>query len=260
MKSTDNILLKIKKDRRLLSNVPDPTGERQFADRRGRSSDSLDLDEIMRERKKGVRYVADLMVSVLLKERTKLTARCVDISATGMLLEFEEGAAYEKVKAEKSVRLSFSVPPGVMPEGQEGKYRLTGSVVRHDDGTGRIGIQFAEDLETYEHRRRDRFLMVSCSLCLFFVSFCVVLMRAESVVYFRYNALLYSYSIIAATFLLSRYLFGMLYRPVPIDPSFTPSVTVIIPCFNEEEWIQTTVPLLCRPELPGGQAEGVRGG
>ena len=241
MKSTADILLKMKKDRRLLSNVPDPTGERQLADRRGRSSDSSDLDKLMHERKKGIRYIADLKVTVLLRNRTELAVRSVDISATGLLLEFEDVAAYERVKSEKSVRLRFSVPPGVMPEGREGKYRLSGSVVRHDDGARRIGIQFTEDLETYERRRRDRFLMVSCSLCLFFVSFCVVLMRAESVVYFRYNALLYSYSIIAATFLLSRYLFGMLYKPVPIDPSFTPSVTVIIPCFNEEEWIQTTI-------------------
>ncbi|HWR56322.1 MAG TPA: glycosyltransferase, partial [Negativicutes bacterium] len=52
---------------------------------------------------------------------------------------------------------------------------------------------------------------------------------------------LYTYSIIAATFLLTRYLFGAWYRPVPIDKDFTPGVTIIVPCFNEEPWIQRTI-------------------
>ena len=41
--------------------------------------------------------------------------------------------------------------------------------------------------------------------------------------------------------MLTRYLFGSLYRPVPINPDFTPSVTIVIPCFNEEKWIQRTI-------------------
>ena len=47
------------------------------------------------------------------------------------------------------------------------------------------------------------------------------MMRAESVLYFRFNKTLYLYSIIAATLLLSRYLFGALYRPMKVDPDFT---------------------------------------
>ena len=69
----------------------------------------------------------------------------------------------------------------------------------------------------------------------------IALMRAESVIYFKYNALLYSYSLVAALFLLSRYAFGALYRPVKINPDFKPSVTIIIPCFNEETWIRRTI-------------------
>lgn len=28
---------------------------------------------------------------------------------------------------------------------------------------------------------------------------------------------------------------------MPIDTKYTPGVTIIIPCFNEEEWIQRTI-------------------
>ena len=59
--------------------------------------------------------------------------------------------------------------------------------------------------------------------------------------YFQFNKFLYLYSIITAVFLLSRYAFAMFYKPVPIDPKFTPGVTILIPCFNEEKWIQRTI-------------------
>lgn len=66
-------------------------------------------------------------------------------------------------------------------------------------------------------------------------------MRSESVIYYKYNALLYTYSIIAALFLLTRYLCGALYKPVKINPDYKPSVTIVIPCFNEERWIDRTI-------------------
>ena len=91
------------------------------------------------------------------------------------------------------------------------------------------------------HRHKDRYLYVSSVIMLLFISMMVVLMRSESVIYFKYNAVMYSYSIIAAMFLLTRYAFGALYRPVKIDPAFKPSVTIIIPCFNEETWISRTI-------------------
>ena len=59
--------------------------------------------------------------------------------------------------------------------------------------------------------------------------------------YFKFNKWLYLYSIIAAVLLLSRYLFAAFYKPVPVDPKFTPPVTIIIPCFNEETWIRRTI-------------------
>lgn len=54
------------------------------------------------------------------------------------------------------------------------------------------------------HRHKDRYLYVSSVIMLLFISMMVVLMRSESVIYFKYNAVMYSYSIIAAMFLLTR--------------------------------------------------------
>ena len=240
-KEQEDVLLKIKKDRRLLSNVPDPSGERQMSDRRGRGDNAQTQDDLIRQHKKGIRYQVDFPVTVILEDNTKIAARCRDISDTGLLLHFAEKDTFARVIKENSVRLRFHVPGGTMPEGREAGYRVAARIIRALAPEQQIGLQFAEDLGTYAKRKRDRFLMFGSALSLALVSFCVVLMRAGSVIYFRYHALLYSYSITAAMFLLTRYFFGMLYRPVPIDPTYTPSVTVIIPCFNEEKWIQTTI-------------------
>lgn len=51
----EDVLLKIKKDRRLLSNVPDPSGERQMSDRRGSDDNAQTQDDLMRQHKKGLR-------------------------------------------------------------------------------------------------------------------------------------------------------------------------------------------------------------
>lgn len=243
MKNKDNedTLVKIKKDRRLLANVPDPTGERQQTDRRGMYTDEDTPDGRIRQHRKGIRYIADFPVTIRLNDKNKISARCIDISGTGMLLQFHTKDEFEQVKKESVVNLHFKVPAGAMPEGNEASYHLNASTIRFTDEANQIGVRFAEDLAAYAHRKRDRYLMSGCAVSLLFVSLCVVLMRVKSVIYFPYYAVLYSYSIIAAMFLLTRYLFGFLYKPVPIDPDYTPSVTIIIPCFNEENWIQTTI-------------------
>ena len=66
-------------------------------------------------------------------------------------------------------------------------------------------------------------------------------MRIESVLYFKFNRWMYLYSIITASFLLSRYIWGAMYRPVEVDREYTPGVSILIPCFNEEQWIQQTI-------------------
>lgn len=237
-----DVLLKEKSDRRLLPHVPDPTGQRNILDRRGKYTDDEDLTTLLREHQLGVRYVSDFPVKVKAEKKGKpviFTGTCRDISDTGMLLVANDD--FDDVKDCKNVHLKFKVPAGSMPEGHEMKFKITGQIVRSVDSQKAVGIEFSQSLPSYMDRHKDRYLLVSASLALAFVAFCVVLMRAESVIYFKYNALLYSYSLIAAAFLLTRYLFGALYQPVPVNPDFTPSVTIVIPCFNEEKWIQKTI-------------------
>ena len=55
--------------------------------------------------------------------------------------------------------------------------------------------------------------------------------------------------------MLTRYLFGALYKTVPIREDFTPGVSIIIPCFNEEEWINRTILSCINQSYPAEKLE-----
>jgi len=260
-KETRDVLLEEKPDRRLLSYVPDKDGMRSNHDRRG----SLESDEngaidyrlYQKEDKRGQRYLVDYEVTIDTGHKT-IVAQAVDISTTGMLIKLLDKDK-ENIQEGEQVKLNFTITPGSMPEGYEMKIkRLQAHCVRllnKDDGTVFCGLEFKDTLAQYASHKRQNYMLGASAFCLGIITLVIVLMRAESVVYFRFNRWLYLYSIIAATFLLSRYFFATFYRPVKIDPYYTPGVTVIIPCFNEENWIKRTIRSCINQDYPVDKLE-----
>lgn len=261
-KKVQDILLDVKKDRRLLANVPDIEGVRSHIDRRGKRILDIDKDEaamkaFIETQKAGQRYRANYNVKIICyfndhkKEIFQSESR--DISATGILLNIREKSDLDLLKKAKKIQLKFEILKGSIPEGYEMKVNIAAKYIRTqeaDYGSYLCGLAFQESLAQYANKRRGRYMLMVSSIFLFFISFFIIMMRAESIIYFRFNKTLYLYSIIAATFLLSRYLFGGLYRSMPINPDFTPGVTIIIPCFNEEEWIEKTIVSCLNQDYP----------
>lgn len=246
----EDILLRQKPDRRMLSYVPDKQKVRNNVDRRGgKTLENFDgkASDYIKSIQSGIRYQVKYDVKVTLKQKTgkrKLTCQGIDISSTGILLEVESEEQLQMIQEADRIHLNFEILPGSMPEGYEMKVRMPAKAVRAiktQDGKFLCGMEFHKTLAEYATRRKDSYILTVASLLLLFISLFIVMMRAESVIYFKFNKWLYLYSIIAAAFLLSRYLFGAFYRPVPIDKDYTPGVTIIIPCFNEEEWIHRTI-------------------
>lgn len=244
----EDVLLVAKPDRRLLSKVPDKEGTRTNVDRRrkkgGENPDNiagLMINEVM-----GRRYVVDYNVAIRYaadEKQVQCRGRGVDISTTGMLLEVSPEVARDLSQAAK-ISLKFVIAPGTMPEGYEMKVNIAAKYVRlsqTEDGKMLCGVEFLESLAQYATRKKNWYMLSVAAVLLFMITACILLMRAESILYFKFNKILYTYSMIAATFLLSRYLFASFYRPVPIDKDFTPGVTIVVPCFNEEQWIQRTI-------------------
>ncbi|WGV59950.1 glycosyltransferase [Brevibacillus brevis] len=249
----EEVLTVSKTERRVLSNVPDPEKIRVQVDRRGaKDSDESgkleDPEYLNRIRMLSLRYMADFPVTLLTKkQRIKdgIKARAVDISSTGLLVELD--SEREDIQVGQVFMIHCTIPPGTMPEGYESTVKLDAAVVRsftqEEDGRQKfmLAFEFSKPLTDYFRKKRWGYAIYIASTFLFFAAAFIVLMRAESVIYFKYNMYLYLYSLIAAAFLLTRYLFGALYRVVPVNPDYTPGVSIIIPCFNEEQWIHRTI-------------------
>jgi len=246
---TQEIVLVTKPDRRLLSKVPDKEGLRTNVDRRKVKESNEETENIgnrIEHENMGKRYLVDYQVSIqyiLPKRKISHSGRGVDISTTGMLMEVSPEVAEDLSRAEK-IRLQFTITPGTMPEGYEMKVDVAAKFVRVEKKPGgqiQCGMIFLESLAQFANRKKNWYMLTIASLFLLMTSGCIILMRAESILYFKFNKILYMYSIVAATFLLTRYLFAIFYRPIPIDKDFIPGVSIIIPCFDEEEWIQRTI-------------------
>ncbi len=249
----EDILLLPQLDRRKLAHVPDPTGQRSGHERR----DNHEYDESRPQYATfaGKRFVTDFPVRIKGKKNRKIRGRCINLSQTGMLIDIPEAEKSYAVGDE--LKLRFHLKAGTLHEGTEKKYRTRAKVTRvSEDGT-KVGVQFARALYEIRKRTVDTMLFSLAAFFLFVVTVCIILLRAESILYFTSNAVLYGYSIVTATFLLTRYLFGMLYKPVPVDPEYTPSVTVVIPCFNEEEWISRTIISCIDQDYPPDKLEFV---
>lgn len=246
----DDIILNPRGDRRLLANVPDKEAIRNSLDRRGKKVlDDYEGDptSFIKSKKAGIRYIIETDVKITCKTlngNITFSAKSTDISTTGILLELKDENQLNTIKGASNIKLEFKILPGAMPEGYEMNVKIKGKCVRslvQEDGKVTCGIEFTETLSQYANRKKGRYVLAASSFILLFVSVFIIFMRAESILYFKFNKSLYLYSIIAAVFLLSRYLFGMLYKPIAIDTTYTPGVTIIIPCFNEYQWIERTI-------------------
>jgi hyaluronan synthase len=248
MKLTHNdVLLNDNQDRRLLSNVPDQEKIRSNIDRRGEKvfGDSSDIDKIIEGKKAGIRYAVEYNVRLRSQKKRNLWYEAIakDISVTGISLQISK-EVYESIKDLEMVHLDFEIEPGSMPEGYEMHVKLNAKIARiiqisEDEYV--CGLEFEKTLSEYINDRRGKYTIIIASTLMLFITSFIVLMRMESVIYFRFNRVLYLYSIIAAVFLLGRYLFGAFYRPYPIDVDYTPGVSILVPCFNEETWIQKCI-------------------
>lgn len=256
----EDVLMKERPDRRLLPHVPG----RQ---RSGHSRRALPDEEVAKYgylkfangEDANARYLVDYDVHITtgnLGLGHTCKGKAQDLSVTGMGLTVDADDARAIVNS-GSLTLSFEIKPGTMPEGLEMKVKTQAKCVRpsKDDleqqlaeqasrGESKpvfLGVQFNENLLEYSRRHSSRFAVPFVSFLLFVICLSIVLMRTESIVYFKFNKYLYLYSIIASTFLLIKYIFGAFYRPVKIDANYTPGVTILVPCFNEETWIRRTI-------------------
>lgn len=241
-RDNQEVFPKPKEERRLLTHVKDPTARRTTIDRRGKIlKDNEDENKIY---ELGLRYKVDFDVEIHCKDEKGVKAKAIDISTTGMLLKINL-SEYKNIKKE-NILLKFNIPEGTMKEGYDHKVNIKATIVREIDDNEEdefilVGFNFEKSLYDYFRKKRWISEITISSILLGVISLLIILMRVDSIIYFRYEPLLYGYSILTAVYLLSRYLFGGMYKAVPINEDYTPGVSIVIPCFNEEKWIHKTI-------------------
>ncbi len=246
----EDVLLVQVPDRRSLPLVIDNEKQRTNIDRRDRinATSNTSYEDIIKSYGNGVRHMVDYPIKGTYKDaaglKKEFTAQAHNISGTGILFSCAQNV---RIQLENSsyMQLEFEITPGSMPEGYERKIKIAASYVRtfqdKENGEYYCGVAFKESLAEYLNREKGRYMLTMSAIFLFLITAIIMLMRTESIIYYKFNKVLYTYSIITATFLLSRYFFGSLYRAIKIDKNFTPGVTIIVPCFNEEAWIEKTI-------------------
>lgn len=256
----EDILMKQSPDRRLLPHMP---GKH----RSGKSRRAIDDEEVkkytylkfLNGEDANTRYEVRYPVKISIGSgAVSYPGYAEDISVSGMRIHTSAEAA-EEISRHKTVTLSFEIQPGTLPEGLEMKVKTSAHPAwpprevtqqKLDDvRTGKLpadtefvfGMQFEHNLLEYSNIHHARYELMTATFLLFGICLCVLLMRTESVVYFKFNKYLYLYSIIASTFLLTKYAFAFFYKADRADETYTPGVSILVPCFNEETWIRQTI-------------------
>ncbi len=70
------------------------------------------------------------------------------------------------------------------------------------------------------------------------------------------DPLVYGYTVVITAYILARFAFGLLYRPTP-DVGYRPSLSIVIPVFNERERIHETVEACYEARYPRERVEVV---
>lgn len=250
-KQIKEVLSSAKTDRRILSHVPDPFQVRGKDDRRNAFTKD---QKVAHSKEPGKRFLAQFPVKVRSKKGA-LRATSIDVSQSGILLKAATAQEYERLSGMDDATLSFRIPPGAMEEGMEKKpLIIRAAKIRTLPEEQAVAYAFEKPMSRYFRARETVYATIAFA-ALLLISLVAMLLRAESLFFFRFNRITAVYSVVTGVYLLSRYLFGSFYGPVKVDEDYTPGVTIIIPCYNEQEWIDRTITNALDQDYPADKLE-----
>lgn len=151
---------------------------------------------------------------------------------------------------ETRIRVDFAIPEGVMPEEfSHGRLTTEGEVRRRDESARTVGVQFVAPL-SQRLAGIWRALQSAASLVLLAAVLLITFIKLENIYYFWFDVPVFLYSIAVGGYLLSRFLFAAFYRPPTACSDPLPSVSVIFPVYNEENFIERTLSQAMEVDYP----------
>lgn len=205
-------------------------------------------------------YICHDPISVKIKTREKeiIRGEILEISYKRVVIKLKKDDIAQ-IKRKDSLLLKFNLSEGNMPEGFEGRVKIRAIAMINDENSNKeyryVEFLFENTLKSYFSKRKWPINLVISSIFTILIIANIVFMRFESIKFFSYQPVLYGYSLITALYLVTRYIFGGAYKPVTAEFDFTPEVSIIIPCFNEERWIHKTITSCVDQDYPMDKLE-----
>jgi hyaluronan synthase len=191
------------------------------------------------DRRISARYLSNFPVNIYIgegKDAKVYHAVARDVSDGGLLLE-----NIDIPPEETRIRLDFKIPGSTMPEEfVHGKVRMQGRVVRKSTEQQQASIAFEETLSRRLARSTWQFLGWSAVSGIFITITLILLIKLENIYFFWFDIPIFLYSLTVGFYLVSRFVFAAFYRP-PKKQDVLPTVTIVIPAFNEEISIEHTL-------------------
>src|SRR5688572_12165640 len=180
-----------------------------------------------------------------------LDGNAIDTNARGMLL----GIPSDPVD-HGSTSTTCHVPPGTLSAPYVRRFQLTGHVARSQPlsfspfgRSCRVAVEFnAAPGEEAKPGARLR-CVGTAALVLAVTLGLVILLKAQALEYFWHRPVLSLYGLGVTAYVLSRFVLAFLYRP-PADAAYFPTVSVVVACKNEEEFIGKTLERIYQSDYP----------
>lgn len=206
------------------------------------------------DRRKSPRFYSTIPITIFVGQgetAKEYSGTITDISDGGIMIENTEIP-----ETEERLRLDFVVPEGVLPEDYvAGRYQFDGNVKRKDKETGTIGVQFQQPISMRLARTTWRYLRWLASFGLVATIFFIVMMKVNSAYDFWFDVPLFLYSLLVGTFLITRFLFSSFYRPPRPTSRELPTITVLYPIYNEEDFIERTITHAFESDYPSDKIQ-----
>lgn len=155
-------------------------------------------------------------------------------------------------KCKLSIKIPGNVSPPVCPFCQG---RMETSVYEVAPATAEpAGVVDERGRSSVEYNPPRTLFGVTVAILSIFLLAVAVYLKLHNTIYFWYQPWINTYSILVGIFILSRFLIAAFYVPPP-DEGYTPNVSVVVACMNEEGSIERTIGRIFNEGYPRDKLE-----
>jgi len=230
----------------------DPRFPQEKRDRRKRNRSRPNTSD----RRIATRYYSDFPVTIYGSAGGKeivVKGLARDVSDGGMFIHLQDGGVRN---LGSDVRIAFTVPNATMPEEYiHGKLEVNAKIIESSDERNTIRVSFKETISERLSRRVWRYLRAGAVFAFVIAVVLIIFTKFQNFYFFWFDIPVFLYSICVGSYLISRFIFAFFYRTPKSQDLPLPTVTLVIPVYNEEDLIKRTLTYALEVAYPKDKIE-----